>query len=186
MRSDDSASAQKEPLIRNPTIWLIVSTLFLLLGQAVAATPWDIPAFALLVFVFPFLSLFWREQRGWALLALLAGLSFSLGYIRHYHMLHPVFAPGHIRSLVSEGDQLYIEGMLHKEPEKLPQRSRWTVRALRVWHPTGAEEISGDILITVRAVSRDWRYGGRIRFRIEPLAPRDSGNPGGFDYAAFL
>src|SRR3990167_6293626 len=86
MRSDDSASAQKEPLIRNPTIWLIVSTLFLLLGQAVAATPWDIPASALLVFVFPCLSLFWREQRGWALLALLAGLSFSLGYIRHHHM----------------------------------------------------------------------------------------------------
>ena len=77
-------------------------------------------------------------------------------------------------------------GVLLQEPEKLPQRSRWTIRALRVWHPTGAEEISGDILITVRAVSRDWRYGDRIRFRIEPLAPRDSGNPGGFDYAAFL
>ena len=186
MRSDDSASAQKEPLIRNPTIWLIVSTLFLLLGQAVAATPWDIPAFALLVFVFPFLSLFWREQRGWALLALLAGLSFSLGYIRHYHMLHPVFAPGHIRSLVSEGDQLYIEGMLHKEPEKLPQRSRWVVRAERIWRPTGAQEISGDLLISVRNVRREWRYGDRVRFWLRPLIPRDNGNPGGFDYPSYL
>src|SRR3990172_8410311 len=186
MRSDDSASAQKEPLIRNPTIWLIVSTLFLLLGQAVAATPWDIPAFALLVFVFPFLSLFWREQRGWALLALLAGLSFSLGYIRHYHMLHPVFAPGHIRSLVSEGDQLYIEGMLHKEPEKLPQRSRWIMRAERIWRPTGSQEISGDLLISVRNVRREWRYGDRVRLWLRPLIPRDNGNPGGFDSPSYL
>src|SRR3990172_8700665 len=186
MRSDDSASAQKEPLIRNPTIWLIVSTLFLLLGQAVAATPWDIPAFALLVFVFPFLSLFWREQRGWALLALLAGLSFSLGYIRHYHMLHPVFAPGHIRSLASEGDQLYIEGILHKEPEKLPQRSRWVMRAERIWRPTGAQEISGDLLISVRNVRREWRYGDRVRFWLRPVIPRDNGNHGGFDYPSYL
>lgn len=147
MRSDDSASAQKEPLIRNPTVWLIVLTLFLLLGQAAAAPSWVIPTFSFAVFLLPLLLLFWREQRGWALLALLAGLSFSLGYIRHHHMLHPTFAPGHIRSLLSEGDQLYIEGVLHKEPEKLPQRSRWVIRAERIWHPTGSQEISGDLLI---------------------------------------
>src|SRR3990167_8368340 len=86
MTSDEPTSGRKESAVKNPFVWLIVLTVFLLVGQAVAATPWDIPASALLVFVFPCLSLFWREQRGWALLALLAGLFFSLGYIRHHHM----------------------------------------------------------------------------------------------------
>lgn len=186
MTSDEATSGRKESAVKNPFLWLIVPTVFLLVGQAVAATPWDIPASALLVFVFPLLSLFWRGQRGWALLALLAGLSFSLGYIRHHHMLHPTFAPGHIRSLVSEGDQLYIEGILHKEPEKLPQRSRWVMRAKRIWRPTGAQEISGDLLISVRNVRREWRYGDRVRLWLRPLIPRDNGNPGGFDYLSYL
>jgi len=83
MRSDDSASAQKEPLIRNPTIWLIVSTLFLLLGQAAAAPSWVIPPFSFAVLLLPLLFLFWPHHRRWAGLALLAGLCFSLGYVRH-------------------------------------------------------------------------------------------------------
>jgi hypothetical protein len=38
----------------------------------------------------------------------------------------------------------YLEGTLAREPEKLPNRSRWLLRCERIWHPTGAEEISGN------------------------------------------
>ena len=58
--------------------------------------------------------------------------------------------------------------------------------AERIWQPTGAQEITGDILLGVRAVRRDWRYGDRVRFWIRPSIPQDSGNPGGFNYATYL
>ncbi len=186
MRSDDSASAQKEPLIRNPSVWLIVPTLSLLLGQAGAATTWVLPTSSLAILLVPLFFLFWRGKRIRAFLAILAGLCFALGYVRHWQMLHPVFAPNHLRSVMSEGSQIYLEGVLREEPEKLPQRSRWVVRSERLWHPTGAQEITGDLLIGVRHATREWRYGDRVRFWLRPLVPRDSGNPGGFDYPSYL
>ena len=68
----------------------------------------------------------------------------------------------------------------------LPNECIFQIKSERIWHPTGAEEITGDILFTVRTVRRDWRYGDRLRLWIRPIAPRNSGNPGGFDYATFL
>ena len=56
--------------------------------------------------------------------------------------------------------------MLLHEPEKLPNRSRWYLRAERIWHPTGAEEISGDMLLNIRHLRREWHYGDRIRAHI--------------------
>ncbi|HET9763390.1 MAG TPA: ComEC/Rec2 family competence protein, partial [Casimicrobiaceae bacterium] len=123
------------------------------------------------------------RMRRWALFGLLTSVLFVAGYRRHLDLIEPEFPPHHIRSMMEDGKQLYLEGWLAAEPERLPQRSRWTVRLLRVWHPTGAEEISGDLLLTIRRSERDWRYGDRVRFRVEPLVPRSGGNPGGFDYA---
>lgn len=119
-------------------------------------------------------------------MAILAGISFSLGYVRHQQILHPVFAPNHLRSVMSEGSQVYLEGVLSQEPEKLRNRNRWVVRSERIWRPTGSQEITGDLLIGVRSAGREWRYGDRVRFWLRPLVPRASGNPGGFDYSSYL
>ena len=40
--------------------------------------------------------------------------------------------------------------------------------------------------MSIRQVRREWHYGDRVRFWIRPQAPRDAGNPGGFDYATYL
>ncbi len=116
----------------------------------------------------------------------LSGLAFSLGYIRHHQVLHPTFSSEHLRSVMNEGSELYLEGMLYQEPERVSQRTRLVVRSERVWHPTGSQEITGDILISVRDVKREWHYGDRIRLQVRPLIPRTSSNPGGFDYASYL
>lgn len=186
MNAERSASSAQKFLFRYPSSWLIVTTLTLLAGQALAASPLLPPPLSLLLLLGPLPFVFWRAGFAWAVLYLLAGAAFSVGYWRHVELLEPRFPPHHLRAIMQPGSQLYLEGVLLQEPEKLPQRSRWTVRVFSVWHPTGAEEITGDLLVTVRNINRDWRYGDRIRFRIEPLEPRDSGNPGGFDYAAFL
>lgn len=170
----------------HPSLWLFVPTLGLLFGQAVAALPEELPtALAGLLFV-PFLLLGRRGTRAWALLALIASVAFSVGYVRHRQLLYPAFPPNHLRALMDGNSRLYLEGSLEREPESLPNRSRWVVGAERIWHPAGAEEVSGKILVGIRRVQREWHYGDRVRFWIRPLVPRDSGNPGGFNYAAYL
>jgi competence protein ComEC len=117
---------------------------------------------------------------------MLVSIAFSVGYARHHDLLHPAFPSQHLRALMTRQESLFLEGVLVQEPEKLPHRTRWVVRAEALWHPTGAEEIEGQILIGLRTVRRDWRYGDRLRFVIKPSVPRDSGNPGGFNYPVYL
>ena len=170
----------------SPSAWLIVPTLFLLLGQAAAVAPWPIARQAAPVLVIPMALAVSRHWRRWAILIGLSALMFSFGYARHRQLLFPEFPQNHLRLVMSRGERLYVEGTLRQEPERLTTRSRWQVRAERIWHPTGAEEITGDILVGLRTMRRDWRYGDRVRFWVAPAVPQDSGNPGGFNYATYL
>jgi competence protein ComEC len=169
-----------------PSAWLIAPTLCLLLGQTAATAPWSIPPQAGLVSLVPLsLIVSWR-WRGWAILISFAMLAFTVGYVRHRQLLVPEFPANHLRLVLTKGERVYLEGTLRHEPERLTNRSRWQVRAERIWHPTGAEEITGDLLVGLRTMRRDWRYGDRVRFWVVPLLPQDSGNPGGFNYATYL
>jgi len=170
----------------HPSAWLVVPTLALLLGQAVAALPWTVPEQAGFLLTLPLLMIASAHWRGWAIVFLLSSLALSVGYVRHRQLLAPVFADNHLRTVMARDPALYLEATLRHEPEKLAQRTRWQLRAERIWHPTGAEEISGDILIGLRFVRREWRYGDRVRLRVRPQLPQDSGNPGGFNYATYL
>lgn len=170
----------------NPSAWLIVPTLFLLLGQAAVTAPWPIPSEAAGVLVLPLALLVSRRWRRPAMLIGISALAFSLGYVRHRQLLLPEFPDNHLRLVITKGERVYLEGTLRQEPERLTNRTRWQVRGERIWHPTGAEAITGDLLISVRTMRRDWRYGDRVRFWLTPVTPQDSGNPGGFNYATFL
>lgn len=170
----------------SPSAWLIVPTLSLLFGQAVAAGPWNIPYTAAAISLLPLSFVGSTRWRRWAVVLTLAALAFGLGYLRHRQLLFPQFAENHLRSAAQRNARVYLEGTLRHEPEKLVNRSRWQVAAQRIWHPTGAEEVSGDLLVSLRHVRRDWRYGDRVRFWVRPVIPQNSGNPGGFDYTTFL
>lgn len=170
----------------HPSVWLIVPTLALLAGQAFAVTPWNVPLVAGAGLLLPLVFVISRRWRSEALLIFLSGLAFSLGYARHRELLYFQFPPSHLRSVMAREGRLYLEGTLRHEPEKLINRSRWQIRAERIWQPTGAEEITGDVLVGVRRVRREWRYGDQVRFWIRPTIPQDAGNPGGFNYATYL
>jgi competence protein ComEC len=187
MPSDQPTAARHEPIIRNPSTGLVLATLSLLAGQALAAAPQaPAPAPFLPLLFLPLPFFYWRRSRWAAALALLSLAAVGVGYARHWSVLHPIFPADHLRSVMREGSQIYLEGVLRQEPEALVGRSRWIVRGTRIWHPTGAQEITGDLLVGVRTVRREWRYGDRVRFWARPLLPRDNGNPGGFDYPAYL
>ena len=184
-----SAAARQSERIEvnlNPAAWLIAPTLSLLSGQAVAVGPWPIPPVAIAISLLPLLFVASSRWRRWAILVFLSIAAFAVGYLRHGQLLSPDFPPHHLRSVMDKEDRLYLEGMLRLEPEKLPSRTRWLMRAERIWHPTGAQEVTGDILIGLRSPRRDWRYGDRVRLWIRPVIPQDSGNPGGFNYATYL
>jgi competence protein ComEC len=170
----------------HPLVWLVVPTSSLLIGQAAAALPLVIPSQVFFLFLIPLFLVIKTTTRRWVLLIFAASLAFSVGYIRHWQLLHPPFPPNHVRVLTNDNARLYLEGTLAREPEKLPNRSRWLLLCERIWHPTGAEEIAGNLLVSIRQVRREWHYGDRVRFWIQPQAPRDAGNPGGFDYATYL
>ncbi|MGH7888111.1 MAG: ComEC/Rec2 family competence protein, partial [Candidatus Binatia bacterium] len=170
----------------HPLAWLVAPTLALLMGQAVATLPWSIPPQAVVVSFTPLLLFASARWRRWAILVCLSTVALSIGYVRHRQLLFPEFPENHMRAAMARDATLYLEGILSQEPERLPQRIRWQVHSERIWHPTGAEEISGDILISLRTVRRDWRYGDRVRVRVRPQVPQDSGNPGGFNYATYL
>lgn len=186
MSFNKPAATNLSTAIRHPSSSLIVLTAGLLLGQAFAVIPQTIHFGAAFLLALP-LGLFVssRTRRlGW--LALVGALAFSIGYLRHRELLYPHFAPNHLRSAMQQDSSLYLEGVLSQEPQKLPNRIRWLLSSERIWHATGAEEITGNILVNVRGARREWRYGDRIRFSVRPSIPRGNGNPGGFDYAAYL
>jgi len=170
----------------HPSVWLVVPTLSLLAGQAVALLPLVIPSQLFLLALAPLLLVIRPTTRRWGIFIVVGTLSFSLGWIRHWQLLHPDLPPSHVRSLTNDSPRLYLEGTLFREPEQLPNRHRWLLQCQRIWHPTGAEDISGNLLVSIRHVRREWHYGDRVRFWIRPQAPRDAGNPGGFDYGTYL
>jgi competence protein ComEC len=178
------------PCVQHPPVqpshWLFILTFSLLAGQALATLPMPIPPQLGLLLLAPLLFLLWPTRRWMTVLGLAALLLFAAGYIRHRNLLAPGFPPNHIRSVMGEEDRLYLEGTLIQEPEKLPNRSRWIIHLDRRWHPTGAEDITGDLLLTIRNLHREWRFGDRVRYRLQPRVPRDAGNPGGFNYATYL
>src|SRR4030095_8188625 len=170
----------------NPAAWLIVPTLSLLTGQAAAVVPWQFSPFVSAIFLTPLIVLAIPRWRRLAILLLLAGFAFAVGYARHRQLLFPEFPKNHIHFFTTGDARLYLEGRLRHEPEKLNDRTRWHLQSERIWYPTGAEEITGDILINVRVARREWHYGDRVRVSLRPVAPQDSGNPGGFNYATYL
>ena len=186
MSSDQPEPPVAVPAITHPSVWLFVPTLALLVGQAVAVLPFAIPLPVGLFLFLPLLLVLSPARRRLGILLIAASVAFSVGYLRHRLLLQPKFPPNHVRLVLNEEERVYLEGALRQEPERLPNRDRWFLRCERIWRPTGAEEVSGNLLVSLRNVRREWRYGDRVRFWIRLQVPRDSGNPGGFNYATYL
>src|SRR3989442_82013 len=115
--------------LSHPSLWLIVPTLSLLVGQAVAVIPSTVPGETAFLLAIPLSLLLWPRVRRVGLLLLLAGLTFSIGYSRHRQILYPTFAANHLRSVMRQEALIYLEGVLREEPQKLPKRSRWILRS---------------------------------------------------------
>jgi len=178
--------ARTDLLERFPAALLVVPTLSLLLGQAACSLAYPLIVIASLVALVASAFLLWLQKKRWAIVTFLSGTALLVGFSMYHRLLHPEFPKHHLARLQDEKDPLLVEGALYLEPERLPGRIRWYLRAERIWRPLGAEETVGNVLVTVRENQRDWHYGDRVRFYVRLRAPRPAANPGEFDYSAYL
>jgi hypothetical protein len=120
------------PKAIHPSTWLFALTGSLLLGQSATALPFFLSAELLLLLLIPLLLVISPlsklrrlgglvvgrdltspsnastiKYRGWALLTIVAGSMFALGYSRHHQLLFPTF-PAQSPSLVHDGEQQFV------------------------------------------------------------------------------
>ena len=171
----------------HPNAFVIAPALFLLAGQALAAVSDELVPAALLIVGIAILAFVvaarnWR----WGLLALFCVGALLTGYWMHDAALRPTLPARHLRTASQAAEPLYLEAVHYREPERLPDRSRWYLRAERIWLPQGSQETEARILVTVGVDKAEWRYGDRVRLWLRVRPPRNFGNPGSFDYESYL
>ena len=156
----------------------------LLLGDALAGHGMTIAPAALAaaaagaaaVLVSPDLA--WRHV-GVLLLALVAGY---LGADRVYR---PRLPPDHIALAVTHAP-VDIEALLLADPELRGARTRLLLQAEQVDEGQGWRPTRGTVLLATRRLEHQWAAGDRLRTTVSLRRPRNFGNPGEFDYAAYL
>jgi len=79
-----------------------------------------------------------------------------------------------------------LEGTLLADAEPRGQGGRLWIASDRLGTSPTADRVQGAVLVTVRRMRHEWRAGDRIRLRASIRHPRNFGNPGEFDYRAFL
>lgn len=85
-----------------------------------------------------------------------------------------------------DGQQVFVEGLLVRRPEMLPDGQRFELRAEQVIRADTTQTASGTLLVTVARGQGDWLTGDRIRFPARIRVPRRLGLPGEFDYPRYL
>jgi competence protein ComEC len=172
-----------EPLYRS---FLIPLALMYLFGQACVGWGWQVTS-PLWLGGFAVLTLIFGVGGGARLAVLVCGLflAFSVANVVFQRVLDPRLPPEHLRHLALPR-QVIVEGWLFREPEQFTHRARLSLEALQVWEEGTPRLATGKIQLTVRFLSRSWRYGDVLRLPLRLRTPRNFYTPGSFDYESYL
>lgn len=169
--------------MRRPFFW---PALGLGAGTLVGKT-FSLPAaflFPFLLFLFPFL---WVLRGRRSFLPLLALAFFALGILRIQHTLR--FSSHHVRSF-AQGEWGSLEGKVVSFPE-LKQKGRrkiysFILKAENLVYQRRFFETVGTVQVFLFNPPDRVSYGSRVRLRGKLNLPRESRNPGEFNYRKFL
>ncbi len=120
-----------------------------------------------------------------ARLPALALVVFAWGNWSAARVVFPVFPENHVSRWCGRATHV-VEARLLRDPDRGATRSRLVLAAEEVRAADGWRATRGRILVTVRHLHRDWYAGDRLRLRLRLRRPRNFGNPGEFDYEAYL
>jgi competence protein ComEC len=163
---------------------LVCAAMGLLFGDALAASAATLPALPLAgmtaaaVWLVIASDVAWRRV-GVVLLAAVAG---SLAANRVYQ---PKLPRDHV-ALAAVHTPVDIEGVLAADPEPRGERTRLWLRSEQIDEGHGWRPTQGTVLVSVGSVEQRWSAGDRLRGTVSLRRPRNFGNPGEFDYVAYL
>jgi competence protein ComEC len=169
-------------LTRAPALFWVTGAL--LAGQSAAATVtrpwwWMIVAAAALGVVLATRRLPIR------LAAMTASLLAALfGYWQVEQLQRSNLAPQHIEHLA--GARVVLRGRVAERPASRPDKLRLVIDTQAVRRGPEWEPAHGRVLVTLRSVSQAWQRGGGVEAIVALRRPRNFGNPGEFDFEAYL
>jgi competence protein ComEC len=112
-------------------------------------------------------------------------LAFIFGTLAAQRVYRPSFPSDHIARAATH-TRVDIEAVLAADPAPRGERTRLRLRAEQVDEGKGWRPTQGIVLLTVQRVERRWLAGDRLRATVTLRRPRNFGNPGEFDYVAYL
>jgi len=163
---------------------LVCAVIGLLLGDALAASATTLSALPLAGTAAAAAALLFASDVacGHVGVALLAGI---LGCLAANQVYQPKLPPDHV-ALAATHTPIDIEGVLAADPEPRGQRTRLWLGAEHIDEGQGWRPTQGTVLLSVGSVEQRWSAGDRLRGTVSLRRPRNFGNPGEFDYIAYL
>lgn len=176
MRAFESSQVYARPLI--PLL------LALMTGIVAGLCLPNLPGvFLAIVLAFLFCLFFvWKGQKVW-LLPLF--LFFVLGYWSLQSWVAPRLPENHVSHFI-DGERWHIIGTLDGDPERFPDRTRFTLKAESLARSGSFHRVSGAVRVTIWEPVVGLRSGDRVGCVARLKKIRNFNNPGGFDYRRYL
>jgi competence protein ComEC len=164
------------PLLVSGAIGLALGDLLAGQGHALAAATLAVGSAAGALLLWPNAA---RRRVGLFLLAV------AVANVRADHLYRPRFSSAHVAAAPT-GVPLRIQGTLGTDPESRIDRTRLLLAAERIDSGDGWQPAEGKVLLTVSDLEQPWIAGDRLAAQLTLRHPRNLGNPGEFDYEAYL
>lgn len=179
---DECEANQRAPgLLRQPAVvWL---TIGLLVGQALAGWTQRVGVPATLALAGAGAACLLRR---WSLptalgFSLLAG---ALGFLQMEHVLRPRLPDRHVARFA--GSTVQVRGKILERPGRSTERTRLVVGVQTVLEKGRWEESTGHVQVSVSECEQPWGRGDELEAELHLERPGNFGNPGEFDYEAYL
>ena len=165
-----------------PALYLVA--LALLAGDAAGNLRIGVPLWLAAIFAVGALAALMLARHAWALMMAIGAIA-TAGAVAAQFVYAP--PPGAATITAFSDDQpIVLEGIVDREPEAVRDVIRLYLRVERAGVPDGTlAAATGAIRVTVVDPGR-YRIGDRLRIRSRIRFPRNYGNPGEFDYEAYM
>jgi competence protein ComEC len=179
IRDGSAADRRTGGLLRQPAVvWV---TIGLLVGQALAGWTQRVVVPATLILMGTACLLrrrFLPTPLGFSLLAA------ALGFFQMDHVLRPRFPARHVVRFV--GSSVQLRGKILERPARQTEHTRLVLEIEAVFEQGRWEQSVGQIQVTVARCEQPWRRGDDLEAALHLDRPANFGNPGEFDYEAYL
>jgi len=163
---------------------LVAAAIGLLLGDGLSGTGTIVPALPLAGAASIAVILLFAGDAVWRRVGIVV-LACVVGNLNATQVYQPNFPPHHIALAITHRP-VDLQATLLADPEVRGEHTRLWLGTEQIDEGQGWRATVGSVLLTVRYSQRNWSAGDRFRATVSLHRPRNMGNPGEFDYVAYL